>query len=287
MLEEVFRDVSRFDVIHFHCENIHFPFVRRHPCSNVTTLHGQLFKEDHVPFFEEYHDMPLVSISDEQRTPVPNANWQATVYHGLPTGVLTLREDSRDYLAFLGRVAPEKGLDHAIAIALKVGMPIKVPRSASGGRRYFQEVIEPMMKKRPGSSVHRRSAAGRTVLGNARAPLFPIDWRDRRSGRDRGDGVRRSGHRVSRGSVPGSSSMAAPGSRQQCREAGTHWPAKRVEPLQCRRAFDRRFTAMAKDYLEVYRRLLVSRAASGPRPAQSRQVPDLAKRMQAFLRTVS
>src|SRR5947207_561860 len=113
LLELVFRDVSRFDVVHFHCDFLHFPLLRRHPCPSVTTLHGRLHVPDLGALFEEYADVPLVSISDAQRRPIPGANWQATVYHGLPRDLHTFREEPGDYLAFLGRASPEKGLDRA------------------------------------------------------------------------------------------------------------------------------------------------------------------------------
>jgi glycosyltransferase involved in cell wall biosynthesis len=97
LLELVFHDVSRFDVLHFHCDYLHFPLLRRHSCPSVTTLHGRVHAPDLRPLFEEYPEVPLVSISDDQRRPLPGANWQATVYHGLPRGLHTYRERPGDY----------------------------------------------------------------------------------------------------------------------------------------------------------------------------------------------
>ncbi len=106
LMEMVFQDVSRFDVIHFHTDHLHFPFLRRHPCPNVTTLHGALGGSDTRAFFEEYAEMPLVSISNNQRRPLSWANWQGTVYHGLPRDVHSFHPRPGEYLAFLGASRP-------------------------------------------------------------------------------------------------------------------------------------------------------------------------------------
>src|SRR6516165_10061390 len=142
LLELVYRDAGRFDVIHFHGDYVHFPLVRRVPCPTVTTLHGRLHPPDLEPLLREYADVPLVSISDDQRRPVPAANWQATVYHGLPPGLHTFRNRPGDYLAFLGRVSPEKGLDHAVEIARRAGMKLLVAAKVYPEEvHYFEEVI--------------------------------------------------------------------------------------------------------------------------------------------------
>ena len=125
-MELVFEDVSRFDVIHFHGDYLHFPILRRQPCTNVTTLHGRMYLPDMRSLFEEYIEMPLVSISDDQRRPMPSANWRATIHHGLPHNLHTFQPNRGSYLAFLGRISPEKRLDRAIAIALRAGMKLKV-----------------------------------------------------------------------------------------------------------------------------------------------------------------
>ena len=117
LVELVAREADRFDVIHFHLDYVHFPALDRLPCPTVTTLHGRLYPPDELALFDVYFQAPLVSISDAQRLPVPRANWQATVYHGMPLNVHTFREGPGSYLAFLGRVSPEKGLDKAVEIA--------------------------------------------------------------------------------------------------------------------------------------------------------------------------
>src|SRR5262245_58149982 len=116
LMELVFRDASQFDVIHFHTDYIHFPLVRRSRCATVTTLHGQLRPHDVRALFDEYRDIPLVSICDAQRAPVPAANWRGTVYHGVPRDLFTFHDQPEGYLAFLGRMSPEKGVERAIEI---------------------------------------------------------------------------------------------------------------------------------------------------------------------------
>ena len=148
MLEMVFRDPRRFDIIHFHCDYIHFPLIRRLPCANVTTLHGQIHLHDVETLFREYHDLPLVSISNAQRRPLPEANWQGTVYHGLPRSLHTFQPQAADYVAFLGRISPEKRLDRAIEIARRAGVPLKVAAKIyDEDQAYFQSTIAPLLEK--------------------------------------------------------------------------------------------------------------------------------------------
>src|SRR5436305_1377508 len=117
MLEAVFRESGSFDVVHFHTDYLHFPLSRRLPIRQVTTLHGRLDLPDLHPLYREFPDMPLVSISDAQRKPLPWVNWQATVHHGLPEDLYAFEPNPGHYLAFLGRISPEKRADRAIEIA--------------------------------------------------------------------------------------------------------------------------------------------------------------------------
>ncbi len=147
LMELVFADVSRFDLIHFHCDYLHFPLLRRCPCPSITTLHGRLHVPDLKPLFDAYPEVPLVAISDNQRRPIPGANWQATVYHGLPRHTHTFRERPEDYLVFLGRISPEKRLDRAIEIARRTGMKLKVAAKIYPEERdYFKQIIEPLLE---------------------------------------------------------------------------------------------------------------------------------------------
>jgi glycosyltransferase involved in cell wall biosynthesis len=146
-MELVFDDVSRFDIVHFHCDYLHFPLLRRQPCPSVTTLHGRVHVPDLGTLFAEYADVPLVSISDDQRRPLPAANWQATVYHGLPRDSHTFRERPGGYLVFLGRISPEKRLDRAIEIARRAGLRLKVAaKTYPEESDYLKQTILPLLR---------------------------------------------------------------------------------------------------------------------------------------------
>src|SRR5262249_13673672 len=158
----------------------HFPLSRRHARAHVTTLHGRLDLPDLPPLYEEFREMPLVSISDAQRRPLPEVNWQATVYHGLPRDLHTLCEKPGDYLAFLGRISPEKRVDRAVEIGRPTGMKMRlVAKVDPCDGEYFEEQIEPLFKK-AGSLVEYIGEVGGKdkdeFLGNAYALLFPINW---------------------------------------------------------------------------------------------------------------
>jgi glycosyltransferase involved in cell wall biosynthesis len=180
MMELVFRDVSRFDIIHFHCDYIHFPLVRRYAHPTVTTLHGFVHLHDLRALLDEYRDVPLVSISDNQRTSTPSANWQGTVHHGLPRNLHTFSADGGEYLAFLGRISPEKGLERAIEIARRTGIPLKVAAKIyEEDRSYFEHNIQPLLKQSASFVQFVGEVGGRAkdeFLGRAKALLFPVDW---------------------------------------------------------------------------------------------------------------
>ena len=147
MLENVFQRESEFDIIHFHVDYLHFPLSRREAVPHVTTLHGRLDLPDPVPLYHQFRDMPVISISNGQRGPLPWANWQATVYHGLPTNIYRFRPEPGNYVAFLGRISPEKRVDRAIEIATRVGMPLKIAAKVDRvDKAYFESVIAPLMR---------------------------------------------------------------------------------------------------------------------------------------------
>ena len=177
--ELVAREAHRFDLIHFHLDYVHFPMVGRLPCPTVTTLHGRLHPPDQAAFFEAFPEVPLVSISDDQRRPIPGANWQATVHHGLPRDLHTFRDAPGSYLAFLGRVSPEKGLETAVEIARRAGLPLRVAAKIYPEERsYYDSEIEPLFEVALGR-VRRRSGRprqGRRSSATPWRPLFPIDW---------------------------------------------------------------------------------------------------------------
>ena len=177
-LEKVFRDASQFDVIHSHLDYLPFPLARRQRTPVVTTLHGRLDIPDLVPLYREFSEMPVVSISDAQRQPLPWLNWQGTVYHGLPENLYTYRENPGTYLAFLGRISPEKRVDAAIEIAKHAGMELKIAAKVDKvDREYFTEVIRPVLDHPLVEYVGEIGEGEKDeFLGNAYALLFPIDW---------------------------------------------------------------------------------------------------------------
>src|SRR5258708_557468 len=126
MLEDILRQKDNFDVIHYHIDYLHFPLTRREQLATLTTLHGRLDIPDLLPLYDVFREIPLVSISDAQREPLPWVNWQGTVYHGMPEDHLLPGTGDGGYLAFLGRISPEKGVDEAIKIAKLSGMPLKI-----------------------------------------------------------------------------------------------------------------------------------------------------------------
>jgi len=177
-LELVFREIDRFDVVHFHSDYTHFPLTRRWGGASVTTLHGRLDLPALAPLYREFSDMPLVSISDAQRTPLAWANWYGTVHHGIPPDLYTLQPAAGSYLAFLGRISPEKRVDRAIEIARQSGMPLRIAAKVDPvDRAYFEVVIAPLLRG-PGVEWIGEIGEGEksAFLGGAHALLFPIDW---------------------------------------------------------------------------------------------------------------
>ncbi len=178
MVEQVAQEAADFDIVHYHIDYLHYPTTRRTHQRHVTTLHGRLDIPELVPLYQEFRDMPLISISDAQREPLRWANWQATVYHGLPKDLYAFHEEPGSYLAFLGRISPEKGCDQAIDIARRVGLPLKIAaKIGDDDQKYFESVIRPRLRE-PGIEFvgEIREPEKSPFLGGARALLFPIDW---------------------------------------------------------------------------------------------------------------
>jgi glycosyltransferase involved in cell wall biosynthesis len=262
MIERVATWESDFDVIHFHTDYLHFLLARRMTVPHVTTLHGRLDIPDLGAMYDEFGDMPLVSISDAQRRPLLQASWLSTVHHGLPTDLLPFNPDPEGYFAFLGRISPEKRVDRAIQIAQALEVPLKIAAKVDKvDREYFETEIKPLLDHHLVEFVGEIGDSEKgAFLGNARALLFPIDWpepfglvmieamacgtpivafRNGSVGEVLEDGV--SGFVVE--------------SVDHAIEA-----ARRVHELsrsRVRDEFETRFTAqrMAKDYLEVYTEL--------------------------------
>jgi glycosyltransferase involved in cell wall biosynthesis len=177
-LERVFADAQDYDVIHWHVDYLHFPVSRRLTVPSVTTLHGRLDIPDLMPIYAEFAEMPVVSISNDQRTPLPDANWIGTVHHGLPPDELTPTEGVGDYLAFLGRMSPEKRADRAIEVARRTDMPIKLAAKVDPvDEAYFEREIQPLLGSPLAEFVGEIGGADKKeLLNHARALLFPIDW---------------------------------------------------------------------------------------------------------------
>jgi glycosyltransferase involved in cell wall biosynthesis len=181
MLETVRQkcDDEQFDLLHFHLDYYPFSLFSRQPTPFVTTLHGRLDLPEHQPVFTTFSSVPVISISDAQRRPVPQANWIRTIHHGLPENLLTPRAMRPGYLAVLGRIAPEKGVDRAIRIALQCGIPLKIAAKVDrSDQEYFDEVIRPMIEGNP--LIEYIGEIGDTekseFLSGALALLVPIDW---------------------------------------------------------------------------------------------------------------
>ncbi|MES2723918.1 MAG: glycosyltransferase family 4 protein [Pseudomonadota bacterium] len=179
MLSEVRRRAAEFDVIHFHTDMIHFPFFEDMAGKTITTLHGRLDLKDLQGVYNRWPQYPLVSISDDQRRPLASASWAGTVHHGMTTDIYEFHEQSQGYLAFLGRISPEKRPDRAIAIAKRLGKTLKIAAKVDAAdQRYFQDKIEPLILGEPliqfiGEIGDDEKSA---FLGGADALLFPIDW---------------------------------------------------------------------------------------------------------------
>ena len=262
LLELVFQRAHEFDVVHFHIDYLHFPLSRRTKIAQVTTLHGRLDIPDLVPLYEEFRDMPVISISDAQREPLPWVHWVDTVYHGLPADLHHFQPGPGRYLAFLGRISPEKRVDRAIEIARRVDQPLRIAAKVDrADREYFESTVKPLL----GGSVEFVGEIGEDekdeFLGNASALLFPIDWPEP------------FGIVMIEAMACGTPVIAFPnGSVPEVMEEGRTGfvvtsleeaidAVRRVPQLsraRCREVFDQRFTAtrMANDYLQVYERIV-------------------------------
>ncbi|PLQ00330.1 glycosyltransferase family 4 protein [Cupriavidus pauculus] len=180
MLDDIRARASEFDVLHFHIDMLHYPLLKNLPSRAVTTLHGRLDLADLQPFYSRFPHFPLVSVSTAQRRPMPSVNWAGTVLHGLPKDLLPYHAKPKGgYLAFLGRISPEKRPDYAIDIASRSGLPLKIAAKVDDvDRAYWEETIRPLLAAYPLAeyigeiSEHEKAE----FLGNARALLFPIAW---------------------------------------------------------------------------------------------------------------
>ena len=264
LLEEVFARANDFDILHFHIDYLHYPISKRQKTlRHVTTLHGLLDMPDLKPLYKAFSTVPLISISNAQRRPLPSANWQGTVYHGLPSELYDPSDNAGDYLVFLGRVAVEKRLDRAIEIAKRTGRTLKVAAKIDKkDRRYFEKHIKPLLDDPLVEWVGEVSEDGKQgLLANAYALVFPIDWPEPFGLvliEALACGTPAVAYRC--GSVPELVEEGVTGFIVDDLNAAVEAVAnvRNLDRRLCRQRFEERFSArrMAHDYLEVYERIL-------------------------------
>jgi len=277
MMELIRRRAHEFDVIHFHTDYFPFSLFSRQDTPFVTTMHGRLDLPEFKMVYETFLDVPLVSISDNQRLPLPNQNWAKTVHHGMPAELLMPQPVEQEYFAFLGRISPEKGVDRAIRVAAKCGMKLKVAAKVDNAdKKYYENEIKPLMEQGHVEFIGEINDAQKPeFLSGAKALMFPIDWPEpfglvMIESIACGTPVVAYGH----GSVPEviddglTGFIIEPGNEEAFVAA-----AKKADTLsraRIRAQFERRFTSrrMAEDYLSVYEQI-------GARPVpQLRAVGD-------------
>jgi glycosyltransferase involved in cell wall biosynthesis len=263
MLEKAFSSTDQFDLIHSHLDVLTFPLARRSDIPVLTTLHGRSDFPELQPVFKEFTDCPLISISHAQRQPVPWANWQHTIYHGLPDDLYTFHPCSDFYLAFVGRITPEKRPDLAITIARRVGMPLKIAAKVDPvDREYFETVIRPLLSDPLIEYVGEITDSEKNeLIGNAYALIAPFDCPESFGlvfieALACGTPV----VALRRGSVPELIDHGQTGFICDTPDQMIH-ALSRIATLKrrhCRNAFDTRFTAerMVQDYLSVYENLM-------------------------------
>jgi glycosyltransferase involved in cell wall biosynthesis len=258
------RMADSFDVIHFHTDYLQFPMARFLATPHVTTLHGRLDMPELAPLYQQFREMPLVSISDSQRTPLPWVNWRATIYHGLPAELYSFNPTPGDYCVFLGRISREKRPDRAIEIAVRAGMPLYIAAKVDPADAvYFKDCIEPLLDHPLVHFIGEVCEAEKCkLLGNARALRFPNDWPEpfglvMIEAFACGTPVIAYGH----GSVPEIIADGVTGfvvnNQEQALEALRRIGS--IDRRRCRDAFEQRFTArhMAQAYLRLYEALQV------------------------------
>jgi len=262
LYDQVLSRRDDFDILHFHTDYAHFPLSKNLDLPVVTTVHGRLDIPDLLPLYKHFSQMPVVSISLAQRDPLEEANWVGNVYHGLPPDLHMLCNKPGDYLAFLGRISPEKRPDRAIRIALRAGMKLKIAAKVDKvDREYFESQIKPLLK-RPGIEFIGEIGESEkgAFLGNALAYLFPIDWPEP-FGLTMIEAMACGTPTIAFncGSVPeviedGVTGYIVESEEEAVRALGRLHHLKRET---CRQVFDKRFSAsrMAKDYVAIFRSL--------------------------------
>jgi glycosyltransferase involved in cell wall biosynthesis len=269
LIERVAADASKFDMIHFHVDYLHFPVSRRDKLPQMTTLHGRLDIPDLVPVYQEFADMPVVSISQTQREPLPWVNWVGNVYHGLPEKHYSLNHNPGRYLAFLGRISPEKRPDRAIEIATKSGIPLKIAAKVDrADQEYFETTIKPLLNNPLVEFIGEiREREKQAFLGNAIACMMPIDWPEP-FGLNMIESMACGTPTVAfrHGSVPEIISDGVNGFIVDSVDEAVDALGRisTIDRAGCRAAFEQRFTSarMAADYLQIYESLICEEPAT-------------------------
>ena len=270
MLEHVRRRAADFDLLHFHLDYYPFSLFSRQATPFVTTLHGRLDLPEHQPVFTTFSAIPVVSISDAQRLPLPQAGWVRTIHHGVPAGLLTPQPVKPTYLAFIGRISPEKAVDRAIRIAQRCGLPLKIAAKVDKvDREYFEERIRPLLASPDVEFIGEISDAEKpTFFSGAIALLAPIDWPEpfglvAIEAMACGTPV----IAFNRGAVPEIVEHGLTGFivEDEISAVAAVDSLGRLSRKEIRGRFEERFTArrMAEDYVAVYRMLI---EAAEPRP---------------------
>jgi glycosyltransferase involved in cell wall biosynthesis len=284
MLEQVRQRVGEFDVLHFHIDFLHAPLVRAFGDRTVTTHHGRLDHPDIAPFYNVFQELPVVAISTDQRRYLPGANWIGTVHHGLPRNLLPFRSHaSGEYLAFLGRISPEKGPNRAIEIASRAKVPLKIAAKIDRvDRDYWEQQVLPMIEAHPNAEFigEINECQKARFLGEALALLFPIDWPEP-FGLTMIEAMACGTPVVAfrSGSVPevvkhGVSGFIVDTIEEAVAAVGQ---VADLDRAKIRAEFERRFTVerMARDYLEIYEALDGVRSKMTKARAVNREVKRL------------
>jgi glycosyltransferase involved in cell wall biosynthesis len=262
-LQEVFERVEDFDMLHFHTDYLHFPFTYNRNLTTITTLHGRLDIEDLVPIYKKFRRIPVVSISNAQRRPLPNANWMGTVYHGLPADLYKQGEGEGGYVVFLGRISPEKRVDRAIEIARQAGVKIKIAAKIDrADEAYYDKEMKPLFAQRHVEFLGEIGEKEKgELLQNAIALLFPIDWEEP-FGMVTIEALACGTPVIAfnRGSVPEIITNGKTGYIVETIDEAVA-ALQRIHEIsrgECRQSFENRFSAtiMAKNYLRLYERLV-------------------------------
>jgi glycosyltransferase involved in cell wall biosynthesis len=267
MVEMIYRRKDEFDVLHFHIDYFPLSLFGRQKVPFLTTLHGRLDVQEFIDVFNTFPEAPFVSISNNQRLPIPGLNWVRTVLHGMPANLLTPQPVKQDYAAFLGRISPEKGVDRAIRIAGRAGLKLKIAAKVDNAdREYYETQIRPLIDGNPNVEFvgEINDAQKPDFLSGAQALIFPIDWPEPFGLvmiEAMACGTPVIAYRC--GSVPEVIDDGVTGFivQDEASAVDALGQLHRLDRAKVRATFDRRFTArrMAEDYVNVYKELCAKR----------------------------